>query len=87
MKRDKGEMRAVCVKKCPREINDTVECYGTQYVKKEQCRDTKFMIPYGTIKVLNRFCLPNPDKFPKDLENDYDNMIGSFGLDDVSEFV
>jgi len=87
MKRSNKEMRAVCVKKCPRESNDTVECYGTQYVKKEQCRDPKYLLGYGTIRVLNRFCLPDPDKFPKELDNEYDNMVGSFGLDDVSEFV
>jgi hypothetical protein len=88
IKRSNREARAVCVKRCPKEPTDTIECYGTQYVKKEQCKDPKFLITYGSMRILNRFCLPDPDKFPKELSDDeYDNMVGSFGLDDVSEFL
>lgn len=36
--------------------------------------------------MLKRFCLPDPDKLSKHLNDSaYDNIIGSFGLDDVSE--
>lgn len=35
---------------------------------------------------MKRFCIPNPDKLPVDFDDDvYDNIIGSFGLDDIQE--
>lgn len=36
--------------------------------------------------MLNRFCLPNPEKLPSGFSEDsFDNIIGSFGLDDIQE--
>lgn len=36
--------------------------------------------------MLNRFCIPNPDKIPGGFSEDaFDDMIGSFGLDDIQE--
>lgn len=36
--------------------------------------------------MLKRFCLPNPDELPGGFdEKSFDNIIGSFGLDDVQE--
>lgn len=79
-------MRAVCVTKCPAEVNSTIECHGTERVSEKECQDPSFYIGYGTIRVLKRFCLPDPDKLADELDDDhYDNIIGSFGLDDVSE--
>jgi hypothetical protein len=41
---------------------------------------------YGTTTLLKRFCLPDPDKVSKHMnDTSYNNIVGSFGLDDVSE--
>lgn len=78
--------RAVCVNKCPKEIDDKFTCHGTQRVKATDCSDKSFYNAYGTIRVLKRFCLPNPEKLPLGFDDDiFDNIIGSFGLDDIQE--
>lgn len=43
---------------------------------------------YGTIPFIGKFCLPNMDKLPDGLgsEIDFDNIIGSFGVDDIQEY-
>lgn len=78
------EPKAVCISKCPKELSDGFKCHGTSKVKPEDCKDTSFYIAYGTYRVLNRFCLPNPEKLPGGFDEDsFDNIIGSFGLDDL----
>lgn len=67
-------------------MDDTFTCHGTSRVKPEQCKDKKFYMAYGTFRVLKRFCLPNPEKLPGGFDEDsFDNIIGSFGLDDIQE--
>jgi hypothetical protein len=52
-------------------------------VTRVQCKSDK-IIRYGTKPLLNRFCAPDVDKLPKEIDMSiYDNIIGSFGLDDV----
>jgi len=78
--------RAVCVDKCPLEIATPFKCHGTSRVKPADCENRNYYVGYGTIRVLKRFCLPDPDKLPKGFDDDaFDNIIGSFGLDDVQE--
>lgn len=76
--------RAVCIKRCPTEITDTIECHGTQFVSPSDCQSQSFYQAYGTYRVLKRFCVPNPEKLPGGFSEDsFDNIIGSFGLDDI----
>ena len=71
---------------CPKEKDDSFTCYGTKKVKSEECKTKESYTGYGTHRVLKRFCLPNPEKLPEDFDDDaFDNIIGSFGLDDVQE--
>jgi hypothetical protein len=88
---DKTDPRAVCVKECPEEITDPVDCKVTsRLLSKNQCLNEKSKdgvghYGYGTNTVLKRFCVPDLDKLPKDMPA-LDNIIGHFGLDDVQEY-
>lgn len=78
--------RAVCIDKCPKEIGDSFNCHGTSIVKPSDCQNHDFYIGYGSFRVLKRFCIPDPDKIPGGFDDSaFDNIIGSFGLDDVQE--
>ena len=84
LKTSPSDLRAVCVKKCPKTQDDTIECFGTKRVKATDCQNKNFYNHYGTIRMLKRFCLPNPDDLAANFDDDaFDNIIGSFGLDDV----
>lgn len=53
-------------------------------MSQKDCQDPNFYIGYGTSRLLKRFCIPNPDKMDKRFDDkSYDNVIGSFGLDDI----
>ena len=85
--------RAVCVDKCPLEVDSTFACKPTKHVpsaslcENEYSKSGKGHIGYGTNRVLRRFCLPDIDKLPPSVDLDaYDNLIGNFGLDDVQEY-
>jgi len=43
--------------------------------------------PFDSDLFLDRWCLPIYDTLPQSLKNDYDNVIGSIGLDDVQSYV
>lgn len=78
--------RALCVKECPLEINDPVDCRKTDRIASQAvCASTSDRIGYGTNRVLNRFCMPDVDKLPPNFENSLNNLVGSFGLDDIQE--
>lgn len=43
-------------------------------------------IGYGTKSIFNKFCLPNVDDLPAQFDTEVlDNLVGSFGLDDIQE--
>lgn len=46
--------RTICVKKCPKADNETIECLPTSTVK--QCSDLSF---YKTTIIFDAFCFPN----------------------------
>ena len=83
--------KAVCVKTCPAEITDPVDCKKTSRIpnvamcQKEKSKDGSGHVGYGTNTVLRRFCMPDMDKLPTSFPS-LDNIIGSFGLDDVQEY-
>lgn len=92
--KDSYSPRAVCVKECPVEITDKVDCKTTSRVPskdtclKEASKDGSGHIGYGTNRVLKRFCVPDIDKLPTTISPDlYNNLIGNFGLDDVQEYM
>jgi hypothetical protein len=81
--------RAVCVDVCPQEIVSTFNCYGTAKINKTVCQNEysvtgKGHIGYGTHPLLNRYCIPDIDKLPPQIDlTAYDNLVGEFGLDDM----
>jgi len=82
--RASDEPRAVCVDTCPREVDAKFNCHGTSKVPKADCDSPSAHIGYGTNPLLGRFCIPNIDKLPKDIDTaKYDNLVGQFGLDDI----
>jgi hypothetical protein len=85
--RASDEPRAVCVDTCPREVDAKFNCHGTSKVPKADCDSPSAHIGYGTNPLLGRFCIPNIDKLPKDIDTaKYDNLVGQFGLDDIQEW-
>ena len=43
-------------------------------------------IGYGTNSIFKKFCLPDIDELPADFDTEvFDNLVGSFGLDDIQE--
>ena len=38
---------------------------------------------YGTINLFNKFCLPDITDLPPEVEAQYSEIIGDFGLDDI----
>lgn len=83
--------KAVCVKACPDEIIDPLDCKVTSRITapdcaKEKSKDGSGHIGYGTNTVLRRFCMPDVDKLPNNFKA-LDNIVGSFGLDDIQEYM
>ena len=74
---------AVCVKECPTEGSPTPECKlagsATTCEPKPE--------PYDSYLFLDLYCFPDYDSLPISLEDNYDNMIGSFGIDDIEVYV
>lgn len=82
-----GDLRAVCVKDCPVEKEDGFDCKKTSRIANVAvCKaNNPDRYGYGTRRVLNRFCVPNTDKLPEHFEKQLNNVVGSFGLDDIQE--
>jgi len=85
----KMDPKAICVKSCPVEQADTFECMKTSRMG-DVAKCSKVgkggHLGYGTHTVLKRFCMPNLEKLPAELDTKaLDNLVGSFGLDDIQE--
>ena len=84
-----SQPRAVCVDFCPREMTSDFKCHGTAAIDPTICeheysKDGKGHIGYGTNPLLNRYCIPDIDKLPPQIDmSNYDNLVGEFGLDDI----
>lgn len=85
-------LHAVCVKTCPKEETDPIDCSPTSKTSTQVCETPfsnttgKGFVGYGTYPIFNTMCFPNPDKLPAIIsEEEYNNLIGNFGLDDVQE--
>jgi choline transporter-like protein 2/4/5 len=85
---------AVCVDHCPKEQDSTFTCMGTTGVSTNTCQtpisNTTGIgyIPYGSDTLFGKFCFPNINKFPEELNvtDEFSNIIGEFGLDDVQQY-
>ena len=81
---------AVCVKECPHLSGKDVqfECKGTDNVPANSegiCEITGD--GYDSSLFLDRWCLPIYNTLPTKIKSNYDNVIGSIGLDDVQSYV
>jgi len=82
----------VCVKTCPTAPTDplqkqTFECIGTENVPATNGYCTTIGPAYTSSLFLERWCLPVYDTLPTEIKSNYDNVIGSVGLDDVQMYV
>ena len=82
--------RAVCVDQCPLEVDSPIECHGTEAIHADVCKNEisgktlsnatsapAGYFGYGTHTLLKRFCIPDIDKLPPQIDLDkYDNLIG-----------
>ena len=44
-------------------------------------------MPYDSSVFLDRWCLPVYETLPANIKTNYDNVIGSIGLDDVQSYI
>ena len=82
-----------CIDKCPAENTTAIACKATSKVSESQC--TGFFDPptnlndhvgYGTLQIFNKFCLPDIDKLPPQIDiTKYNEIILDFGVDDIQE--
>lgn len=81
-----GSMYPTCVKECPADIDSIIQCMPTEEVKEGDCAQDKHT-GYGTLMFFGRYCYPNVNKLPDGMDlSMFDNMIGSFGLDDLQDY-
>ena len=82
---------AICVKSCPKMVDSetgTFECKGTSNVKADADGNCKIIGPaYDSSLFIDRWCLPVYDTLPDTVKSNYDNIIGSLGLDDIQEYI
>lgn len=85
------EYSPVCIDKCPIDAINLIKCKSTSKVDQSVCSTFFPVNPvghvgYGTIPIFNKFCLPDYDKLPPQIDkSQYDDIIGNFGLDDIQE--
>lgn len=76
------------------EIDSAIECKATQSTTEKDCETeqsasdpTVGHLGYGTKDLLKKFCLPDLNKLPAEVDSDkFNNIINDFGLDDIQEF-
>jgi len=81
---------AVCVKQCPMISDPTspqFECVGTDNIESVDGECTIIGPPYDSSLFLDRWCLPVYDTLPATVKSNYDNVIGSIGLDDIQSYI
>ena len=74
------QIRAACVKECPREMDDPFECkgwpanehYDIQEFKTYFCETKSGHIGYGTDPFMGRYCMPDVNKIPKEVKDFFD---------------
>ena len=85
-------LNAVCVKECPAEETDIVNCKSDSII----CPSTPIdpdqpslggHVGYGTFDIFDKYCFPDIDKMPAEIKDDYEKIIGDFGVDDMQKFV
>ena len=79
-----------CVAECPAEIETPIDCVLNNEITNDDCqfellKDGKGHVGYGTKPILGKFCFPNPKKLPEWI--DMNNIVHTFGVDDIEEYV
>jgi hypothetical protein len=85
-------LNAVCVSECPVEETDMVDCKSESIA----CPSTPIdpdqpsldgHVGYGTFDLFDKYCIPDPEKMPDEIRENYEEIIGDFGVDDAQKFV
>jgi choline transporter-like protein 2/4/5 len=79
---------SVCVASCPQALPVLIPVVCKPTTNTPDCNSTNNGAePYNTIKFLDRWCLPDYSQLPVGLKENYDNIVGGIGLDDVYLYV
>ena len=74
----------VCVSECPATAESPVNCVKTTNTPLG-CE--MYSPQYATTTFLDRWCIPVYNELPESVKSNYDNLVGSIGLDDVQGYI
>lgn len=74
-----------CVSECPTQANEVADCKLSEDSIVKSC--TPEPEPYDTVLFLDRWCMPVYNTLPPSIQDNYNNVVGSFGLDDIEMYV
>ena len=82
-------LTAVCVRSCPENQEDTLDCISAGGITCPSTADPEAggHVGYGTINLFNKFCLPDITDLNPDVEAQYSEIIGDFGIDDIQDYI
>lgn len=75
----------VCVSECPMSTNPTSDCKLSDNSIVKSCEPEPQ--PYDSKLFLDRWCMPVYSTLPEEIQSEYNNVVGSFGLDDIEMYV
>lgn len=75
---------SVCVSECPTMANTEADCKLSENSLVTSCVPQPE--PYDSKLFLDRWCFPQYSTLPPSIQSNYNNIIGSFGLDDVEMY-
>ena len=76
---------SVCVSACPNQNNQVADCKLSPNSIVKSCVPEPS--PYNSTLFLERWCFPVYSSLDPSIQAKYDNVIGSFGLDDIDMYV
>lgn len=71
----------VCVSECPTSVNPTSDCKLSPNSIVKSCVPEPE--PYDSSLFLDRWCIPVYSTLPESIKDNYNNVVGSIGLDDI----
>jgi hypothetical protein len=74
-----------CVSTCPTQANTVADCKYSADSMVDSC--TPMPEPYDSTLFLDRWCLPVYNTLPPSIQDNYNSVIGTFGLDDIEMYV
>jgi hypothetical protein len=75
---------SVCVSECPTQDNQVADCKLSDDSVVTSCVPDPE--PYDSQLFLDRWCLPVYSTLPASIQDNYNDVIGSFGLDDIEMY-